>query len=271
MEHLELPGQRLEVRRVGPPPRAAASLVLLHEGLGCVSLWRDFPERLAAATGLGVIAYSRAGYGSSSPCCLPRPLTYMHDEARDTLPAVLDALGVRRGLLVGHSDGASIATLYAGGRPDPRLAGLVLMAPHFFTEDMAIAAIAKAKEAYEQGDLRDRLARHHGANVDCAFSGWNGAWLDPRFRAWDIRDSLARLRLPLLVIQSAADPYGTLAQVETAKALSAGPVTTLILEDCGHAPHRDQPARCLAAIAAFAKGLDLSLGQASGQAGLIEI
>ena len=268
-ESLEIAGQRLEVRRVGPPPDAAPTILLLHEGLGCASLWRDFPERLAAATGLGVMAYSRAGYGASSPCALPRPLSYMHDEARETLPAVLDAIGFRRGLLLGHSDGASIAAIYGGSRLGPRPDGLILLAPHFFTEDMGIAEIARAKAAYLEGDLRARLARHHGANVDCAFWGWNGAWLDPDFRKWEIRAVLPEITAPMLVIQGADDPYGTLDQVETARAQSGGPVETVVLDDCGHAPHRDQPARTIAAVAAFATGLDL--GQASGQDACIEI
>ena len=178
---LELGDQRLEYRMIGPRPHAAPTIVLLHEGLGSVAIWGDFPDQLAAATGAGVFAYSRAGYGRSSPSTLPRPVSFMHDEAREVLPRVLDAIGFRRGSLVGHSDGASIATIYAGSVQDHRVRGLVLMAPHFFTEDMGVAEIARAKGAFEQGDLRSKLARLH-ADVDNAFRGWCDAWLDPDFR-----------------------------------------------------------------------------------------
>ncbi len=187
---LDLGAMRLEYRMIGPRPDAGPTIVLLHEGLGCVGLWGDFPDKLAAATNAGVFVYSRAGYGRSSPAKLPRPLTFMHDEARDVLPRLLDAIGFRRGLLAGHSDGASIATIYAGSVEDHRVRGLVLMAPHFFTEDMGIAEIARAKEAYETTDLRQKLARWH-ADVDNAFRGWNDAWLDAKFRDWDITEPLA--------------------------------------------------------------------------------
>src|ERR1700742_3230517 len=165
---LTIASQRLEYRMIGPRPDQAPAIVMLHEGLGSVGLWNDFPDKLQQATGLGVFVYSRAGYGQSSPVALPRPLTYMHDEARDVLPALLDAIGFTRGLLLGHSDGASIAALYAGSVQDHRVRGLVLIAPHFFTEDMGIAEIARAKEMYETTDLRGRLARWH-ADVDNAF------------------------------------------------------------------------------------------------------
>ncbi|HKK29904.1 MAG TPA: alpha/beta fold hydrolase, partial [Alphaproteobacteria bacterium] len=179
---------RLENRVIGPPPEEAPTLVLLHEGLGSLGLWRDFPEKLATATGLGVFAYSRAGYGGSDPEPLPWPLDYMEQHATKVLPTLLNAIGFRRGLLVGHSDGASIAALYAGTVSDPRVQGLVLMGPHFFVEQICLEAIAEAKQAYETGDLRAKLARHHGANVDNAFYGWNASWLAEGFRGWDITD-----------------------------------------------------------------------------------
>ncbi len=179
---LELDGQIIETAWWGPPPDQAPTLVLLHEGLGCVALWRGFPERLAAATGCGVFAYSRFGYGQSAPAALPRPLTYMHEEAEDVLPRILDAAGIRRAVLVGHSDGASIAALYAGSRQDFRIAGLVLIAPHFFVEDVTVASIEAARIAYRDSDLRARLGRYH-ADPDNAFRGWNDVWLDPAFRA----------------------------------------------------------------------------------------
>lgn len=161
MQSIVIGSTRLECRFLGPPPEDAPTLVLLHEGLGSLGLWRDFPEKLQAATGLGVFAYSRAGYGSSDPDPLPWPLDYMERHAVRVLPQVLDAIGFRRGLLVGHSDGASIAALYAGTVSDPRVQGCVLMAPHFFIEQVCLDAIAAAKHAYEQGDLTPRLARHH--------------------------------------------------------------------------------------------------------------
>ncbi|MDJ0945698.1 MAG: alpha/beta hydrolase [Kiloniellales bacterium] len=257
---LEIGAARLEYRRWSPEPGAARNgaptLILLHEGLGCLALWRDFPERLAAATGLGVLAYSRAGYGGSTPCALPRPLTYMHDEAREVLPAVLDAVGLARGVLLGHSDGASIAAIYAGSRPDPRISGLVLIAPHFFTEPEGLAAIAAAKLAYETGDLRDRLAKYH-RNVEAAFRGWNEAWLDPGFETWDLTEFLPGIEVPLLLIQGADDSYGSARQVETARDLAPGPSEIHLLPACRHSPHLERPEETLAAIRSF-----LETGQA---------
>ena len=189
-------GKRLEAIAYGPPPGSAPTIVMLHEGLGCVALWRDFPRKLAAATGWGVFAYSRAGYGQSDPVDLPRPLDYMSREATLSLPEVLDAVGFARGILLGHSDGASIAAIYAGDRSDARVEGLVLMAPHLFTEAPGLASIAEAKEAYATGDLRAKLARYH-AHVDVAFYGWNGAWLDPKLQGLEhrtIRRTMARSR-----------------------------------------------------------------------------
>jgi len=242
--------QRLEYRMIGPPPDRAPTIVMLHEGLGCVGLWGDFPDRLQKATGCGVFVYSRAGYGQSSPVALPRPLSYMHDEARETLPALLDAIGFERGLLLGHSDGASIAAIYAGTHQDHRIGGLVLMAPHFFTEDMGIASIAEARVAYETGDLKPRLARWH-ADVDNAFKGWNGAWLDPDFRKWDIAEQLAYIRVPILIVQGKDDQYGTVRQIEVAQQECYCPVDVALLAGAKHSPQRDKPDETLAAISDF--------------------
>ena len=249
---LDLGNQQLEYRWVGPRPADAPTCVLLHEGLGCVGLWGDFPDRLAAVTGLGVLAYSRAGYGGSSTISLPRPLNYMEREAIDVLPRLLQAVGFQRGLLIGHSDGASIATIYAGSVEDHRISGLVLVAPHFFVEDMGLAAIAEAKVAYESGDLRPRLARWH-QNVDAAFEGWNGAWLDPGFRAWDITDALAYIRVPVAIIQGVDDQYGTQRQIAVAEEECYCPVEVTLLEGVQHAPQREQPGRVAQVIAEFAK------------------
>jgi pimeloyl-ACP methyl ester carboxylesterase len=247
---LDIGPQRLEYRMIGPRPDAAPTLVLLHEGLGSAGLWGDFPDRLQAATGCGVLVYSRAGYGQSSPATLPRPLTYMHDEAREALPLLLGAVGFRRGLLLGHSDGASIAAIYAGTQQDHRVGGLVLMAPHFFTEDPGIAAIVEAKKAYETGDLRARLARWHG-DVDNAFRGWNGAWLDPDFRNWDITGELAYIRVPVLIVQGEDDQYGTVRQIEVAREECYCPVEVALLPGVRHSPQREAPDVTLKVIAEF--------------------
>lgn len=245
-------GRRLEAAWWGPPPERVPSIVMLHEGLGCVGLWRDVPARIAAATGLGVLAYSRFGYGRSDPVPLPRPLTYMHDEAREVLPRVLDAAGIRRCILLGHSDGASIAAIYAGSCQDFRVRGLVLLAGHFMVEEAGLRAIAEARRRYEEGDLRARLARHH-AHVDVAFRGWNEAWLDPRFpEVFGLSAELAHIRVPMLLVQGEADPYGTMEQVRMAERESCCPVERLILPGIGHAPHLEAPDATLAAVRGFA-------------------
>jgi pimeloyl-ACP methyl ester carboxylesterase len=247
---LDIGGRRLEYRFIGPQPDKAPTLVLLHEGLGCVGLWNDFPEKLSTATGAGVLVFSRAGYGQSSPVNLPRPLSYMHDEAQETLPRLLDAIGFQRGLLIGHSDGASIAAIYAGSHQDHRVGGLVLIAPHFFTEDSGIAAIVEAKEAYESGDLRARLSRWH-PDVDNAFRGWSGAWLDPEFRKWDITEYLAYIRVPVLIVQGEDDQYGTVKQIEVAQEECYCPVEVALLPGARHSPQRDAPEATLKAISEF--------------------
>jgi len=247
---LQIGDQNLEYRMVGPRPDAAPTLVMLHEGLGCVGLWNDFPDKLAKATGCGVFVYSRAGYGRSSPVRLPRPLSYMHDEARDVLPALLDAIGFRRGLLIGHSDGASIAAIYAGTHQDHRVGGLVLIAPHFFTEDTGIASIEEARKAYETTDLRAKLARWH-QDPDNAFRGWNDAWLDPDFRQWNITEPLAYIRVPMLIVQGEDDQYGTVAQIEAAERECYCPVEVALLPNAKHSPQREAPEAALRAISAF--------------------
>jgi pimeloyl-ACP methyl ester carboxylesterase len=247
---LDIGAQRLEYRFIGPQPDKVPTLVLLHEGLGCVGLWNDFPDKLAAATGTGVFVYSRAGYGKSSPVSLPRPLSYMHDEARGTLPKLLDAIGFRRGLLIGHSDGASITAIYAGSHQDHRIGGLVLIAPHFFTEDPGIASIVEARKAYESGDLRARLARWHD-DVDNAFKGWNGAWLDPQFRKWNITEFLAYIRVPVLIVQGEDDQYGTVKQIEVAEQECYCPVEVALLPGARHSPQREAPEPTLKAISDF--------------------
>ena len=246
--HLAIDGQRLEFQSLPAIDESVPAFVLLHEGLGCVATWRDFPQRLNTASGACVFAYSRAGYGNSSGCELPRPLDYMQCEGERVLPLVLDAIGVERCVLLGHSDGASIAAIYAGVHNDPRIAGLVLMAPHFFTEECGLQAIAQAKQAFDQRDLRDRLHKYHGDNVDCAFRGWNDAWLHRDFRDWNITHCLANINVPVLAIQGEQDPYGSAAQLCALQQHCHGPVERLLLGDCAHTPFREQPQSTLNAI-----------------------
>lgn len=257
---LTIGSSELEYCMIGPAPDVAPTIVMLHEGLGSVGLWGDFPQQLAAATGAGVLAYSRAGYGASSPVPLPRPLDYMHVEALEVLPKVLDAIGFRRGLLLGHSDGASIAAIYAGGAGDHRIRALAMIAPHFVVEDISVKSIAQAKKAYEEGDLKAKLARWHG-DVDNAFYGWNGAWLDPKFRDWDISEYLAYIRVPVAVLQGADDQYGTLKQIEIVEQESYCPVDVAIIANAAHSPHREAPEMTLTAIADFINRVLLTHGE----------
>ncbi|MEZ0221773.1 MAG: alpha/beta fold hydrolase [Tardiphaga sp.] len=251
---LTIGASELEYRMIGPQPDAAPTIVLLHEGLGSVALWGDFPDKLQAATGAGVFVYSRAGYGSSTSVTLPRPLDYMHVEALEVLPRLLDVIGFRRGLLVGHSDGGSIATIYAGGIQDHRIRGVSMIAPHFVVEDISVASIADIKRAYEQDDLKAKLARWHD-DVDNAFYGWNGAWLDPQFRDWDISDYLAYVRVPVQILQGADDQYGTMKQIEIAEVECYCPVDVEIIPGAAHSPHREAPEVTLNAVADFANRL----------------
>lgn len=262
VQMLHAAGHRLEYAWHGPPPHAAPTLVFLHEGLGCAGMWRDFPAELAERTGCGALVYSRVGYGGSDPVSLPRPLTYMHDEGFRVLPAVLDAAGVRRALLVGHSDGSSIALLHAATpEAHPRIDALILEAPHVFCEDVSVESIARVRDTWESGDLRAALERWHGANTDGAFLGWNGAWLDPAFRAWNIESYLPEIRAPVLVIQGVRDEYGTLLQLEAIARQCGAPVRTEILDACGHSPHRDQRERTMQVMQEF---VDAQLARRSG-------
>jgi pimeloyl-ACP methyl ester carboxylesterase len=241
----------LEYRMIGPAPAEAPTIVMLHEGLGSAGLWGDFPEKLQAATGNGVLVYSRAGYGGSTPATLPRPLDYMQVEALEVLPKLLDQIGFRRGLLFGHSDGASIAAIYAGGVADHRVRGVAMIAPHFVTEEIGLAAIAETRKAYQSGGLRSRLSRWH-RDVDNTFYGWSDAWLDPGFRSWDISEYLAYIRVPVAIVQGSDDQYGTIRQIEIAKEECYCPVDVTIISRAGHSPHREAPEATLNAISEFA-------------------
>jgi len=229
--------------------------LLLHEGLGCLALWRDFPARLAARTGHPVFAYSRAGYGQSDPAALPRPLDYMTREALQVLPEVLTALGAPAFVLLGHSDGATIAAIYAGTGADDRLRGLILMAPHFFTEPEGLAEIGKARTAFAATDLAARMARYH-RDPAATFRGWNDAWLDPGFVSWNVAAAIDGFRVPALALQGRDDPYGTLAQLHEVEKRSPAAVEVAVLNDCRHSPHWDRPEETLDAVAAFVARLD---------------
>ena len=235
LEVLDIPGDP------DKPP-----FVLLHEGLGSVGLWRGFPERLAAATGRRTVAFSRFGHGQSDPPPTPRTPSFMHEEAREVLPRLLDDLGIDDPVLVGHSDGASIALIYAADHP---VHAVVAIAPHVFVEDICLSEIRHAREAYETGDLRERLGRHH-RNPDAAFFGWNDVWLHPDFPSWDITDVLTRVDCPLLLIQGERDQYGTLAQLDAIEQRAGGPVRRVQL-DCQHSPPTELPDETINAIARF--------------------
>ena len=224
------------------------TLVFLHEGLGSAELWRAFPQQVAGALGgAPILVYSRRGYGHAGTVRLPRPVTYMHDEAV-VLVDLLRAERIVRPILVGHSDGASIALIAAGRGLDVH--SLVLIAPHVFVEDRSITGIEAAKAAYESGTLRERLARHHD-HVDVAFRGWNDTWLSAEFRSWDITEFLPSIACPVLLIQSVDDPYGTVAQLDAIEAQVAGPVQRLVVPGATHSPHVDARETVLATIAEF--------------------
>jgi pimeloyl-ACP methyl ester carboxylesterase len=229
----------------------APTLVLLHEGLGCVELWRDFPDLLAEKTGCGVFAYSRFGYGRSDPTPLPRPLDYMQIEGTQILPRVLHEAGISRAILIGHSDGGSIAAVFAGAHPGSELLlGVVTIAAHFFVEDINIRSIEHIRREYETTDLRSRLARYHD-DVDVAFYGWNGAWLDPGFRSFDITGFLRDITVPALGLQGEQDPYGTDQQLRVMATTMKAPVRTSLVAHARHSPHLEAKDTTLTAIAEF--------------------
>ena len=248
MPFIDIRNRRIEYARIEVAPAGRAALVFLHEGIGSIAMWRDFPNRLAHATGCNAIVYSRYGYGNSEPAREPRDVRYMHDEALVALPELLDRLRLDRPILVGHSDGASIALIHAGGGGRP-VTGVVAMAPHVLVEDISIASIAAAKLAYETTSLRGKLARHH-ADVDSAFRGWNRIWLAPEFRRWNIEEYLPRIACPVLAIQGEDDEYGTMEQLRRIGAQVAD-AEFVELADCGHSPHKDQPDAVIDAISRF--------------------
>jgi len=245
-------GRRLEVQRMSGATPGAPELVFLHEGLGSVSHWKDFPPRIALDTGCSVTVYSRYGCGNSDVLTEDRAVTYMHEEALSVLPELLACLHIENPILIGHSDGASIALIHAGGHGHVR--GLVLLAPHVFVEDLSVASISDAKTKFETTNLPEKLARHH-RDAARTFWGWNRIWLHPDFRSWNIEEYLPRITCPILVIQGLDDQYGTVAQVKAIAQQAGGPVEVLPLEECKHSPQRDQMDATLAAIARFVRRL----------------
>jgi pimeloyl-ACP methyl ester carboxylesterase len=238
-QFVTIDGRRLEYQWYGPPADQAPTLVFLHEGLGSISLWRDFPETVCRQLGWGGLVYNRLGYGGSDS--QPRPLSnrFMHDEALEVLPRLLETFGIARPALFGHSDGGSIAIIYAGTQvSQPR--ALVLEAPHVFVEDVTRTSIAALAASYRSTDLRARLERHHGPNVDRLFDAWTEIWLSERFRSWSLEQVLPAITAPILVIQGRDDEYGTVRQVEAIAARASGFVQTLLLDACRHSAHTSQ-------------------------------
>ena len=253
MAFARIAGHRIEYAWFGETNRNPP-VVMLHEGLGSIAMWKDFPEKLAARTGHRVLAYSRVGYGRSDPITASRAPDFMHDEARIALPALREALGLERPVLFGHSDGGSIALIHAGDGRWP-VAGVVVLAPHLFVEAFSLQSIRRAREVYETTDLRERLGRYHD-DVDSAFRGWNDIWLDERFKSWNIEAEVARVECPILAIQGLDDEYGTMEQIDRIARLRPG-VKLCKIESCGHSPHRDQPHEVLRVTAEFVSSLDL--------------
>ena len=250
---LDVSGTVLEVQRIDSATAQNPSIVFLHEGLGSVSLWRDFPSRVAAATDCPAIVYSRKGYGNSEVVREARNVRYMHEEALDVLPEFLHKVGIERPILLGHSDGASIALIYAGAYGKAR--ALILLAPHVFVEPLTVAGIAEARERAKTSDLIEKLARHHKDSIS-AFRGWNDIWLHPEFLNWNIEEYLPRIDCPVLAIQGSDDEYGTLRQLQAIERQVHGPFEQVILNRCSHSPHRDQPDQVLAAITRFVAKLE---------------
>ena len=252
MKHILVDGLRLEYRDLPARDADLPTLVLLHEGLGCVAMWRHFPEKLAAATGCRVIVWSRAGYGGSDSYPEPRTPRYMHREALEALPALLTALQIQRPLLVGHSDGGSIALIFAGAYPE-QTCGVVAMAPHEFVEQETLAGILAAKTAWTVTDWPQKLARYH-RDAPQVFSDWNDTWLAPDFRDWNIEAYLPNIRCPVLAMQGEDDEYATMRQIEVIGVQVAW-AALLKLPDCGHSPQKDQTEAVLAAVSRFVAAL----------------
>ena len=249
MDYVSVGGQRIEYRRIGAPAPGRPTIVFLHHGLGCTGTWRDFPDQLCTASGLPGFVYSRLGYGGSDPVPLPRPMTYLVDDAMETLPKVLAAAEIDDFILFGHSDGGTIALIYAGAVKHGLKAAIV-EAAHIFVEKSNLDAIADTRASYQATDLREKLKRHHGDNVDIAFYGWADAWLDPNFRNFNIADRAAKIDCPVLAIRGTEDEYGSPAQMACLRAVARTDLQTLE-HKCGHFPHREAEAEVMAAATKF--------------------
>lgn len=251
--HVTVLGQDLEYRWLGPGPEQAPTVVFLHEGLGSAELWRDLPDRVAAATGCGVLQYSRHGYGRSSRKPHPWRHTYLHDEAEYWLPRILDALAVRHVVLVGHSDGGSISAIAAGLGVVRQLEGVALLAPHVMAEPATRAGVQGAIEAFEKARLRDHLRRYHGDNTDDVFWGWALAWEKLCDDGWDVRPLLEKVRVPVLVVQGDDDEYGSAEQYRSIQARVPGGAEVRVLPQCRHLLYRDRPAEVTTAVSDFVR------------------
>ena len=248
-------GKRLETLWIEPQQTDRPTIVMLHEGLGSISLWKDFPQKLASRTGCRVLVYSRYGHGSSDKLMEKRPVTFMHHEGEVVLPELLDKLSITQPILLGHSDGGSISLIFAGKYPG-RPRALILESPHVFVEDLSVASITQAKLNYRTTNLPHKLSRHH-AHPDATFWGWNDIWLDPEFRSWNIEEYLPAIRCPVLCIQGEEDEYGTIAQVRSLQA-RVPETEIMMLANCKHSPHRDQPEATLERMAEFVAGVEVS-------------
>lgn len=250
-DYLELEEGKIEYRLHGPAPGQSLTLVFLHEGLGCVSMWKDFPEQLSQKTGCSALVYSRFGYGKSDPCELPRKTDFMHQEGLDVLPRIIEQAGIREHILIGHSDGGSIALIYAGGVRPASLKGVVSIAAHVFCEQVTVNSIRSTKAEWENGTLKEKLYRYHRENTKIAFKGWNDVWLEPSFMEWNIEEFLSKIEVPVLAVQGADDPYGSRTQVDSIVTNCSGPARSLLMPGCGHAPHIEKKSAILGAISDF--------------------
>jgi len=251
-------GHRLCAELIRPHDNPAKSvgpaLVFLHEGLGSIGQWRDFPEKICAATGCTALVYDRWGHGGADPLMEPRKPGYLHDEALISLPEILDQYGLEKPILIGHSDGGSIALIFAGACPQ-RISGVITEAAHVFVENLTVEGIKRAVETYETTDLKERLARFHGHHTESTFRGWSDIWLSPEFRDWNIEEYLPGITCPLLVIQGKDDEYGTPAHVEAIVGKVAGPSRSVLIDGCGHIPHLQAGERVISEMVNFISGL----------------
>ncbi|WP_164661547.1 alpha/beta fold hydrolase [Tropicibacter sp. Alg240-R139] len=251
---MKVNGVALEYACHGPAPDQAPTIVMLHEGLGCVALWRDFPKKLSAQTGFGVLVFSRQGYGNSDPIQLPRGLDYQSQEPLEVLPPILEQAGIQRCILFGHSDGATMAAVYAGSVEDHRVRGLIVAAPHFFAEPKGLTEIERTRDQFDTTDLAQRMGIYH-RDPEGVFRGWANVWLDPEFADWNVAEVIDYIRVPILAIQGHDDQYGTMAHLDEITSRAYCPVDRVKL-NCKHSPHLEAPEETLKAVAEFCARLE---------------